>query len=49
MENHLLLKVSGSLEDLSKGLSDPNLSEEGKSKIRTQEIEVLKMVGEKDT
>ena len=37
------------LDDLSKGLSDPNLSEEEKSKIRTQEIEVLKMVGEKDT
>lgn len=26
------------LDDLSKGLSDPNLSEEEKSKIRTQEI-----------
>lgn len=37
------------LDDLSKGLSNPNLSEEEKSKIRTQEIEVLKMVGEKDT
>ena len=37
------------LDDLSKGLSAPNLSEEEKSKIRTQEIEVLKMVGEKDT
>lgn len=37
------------MDDLSKGLSDPNLSEEEKSKIRTQEIEVLKMVGEKDT
>lgn len=37
------------LGDLSKGLADPNLSEEEKSKIREQEIEVLKMVDKKDS
>ena len=37
------------LDDLSKGLSDPDLSAEEKSKIREQELEVLRMVDKKDS
>lgn len=37
------------LNDLSRGLSDPDLSVEEKSKIREQELEVLRMVDKKDS
>lgn len=40
--------ASRGLDDLSKGLSDPDLSAEEKSKIREQELEVLRMVDKKD-